>query len=424
MYPEFAYSRAMQLILAAISFVTAYIFIYSIANLILQLYGEQATAKQKRVFAFWVGVVLDSGWVYTVYFIGGMVSFSDTVYFLVVTANPLFACLYYVIGIRVLKLSQVRSIKLMGYVYVYFISTKSLSRVINSVWFAQQSGRYNYMLDAFGRITFCVVFLVIFWVMRYIIKRDNRVIELRDNLFINLYKELWIHFAKAVAIYLFMVFVPLLVLDKIAANIFVLVVCTLGLTLTIVSDLFKAAKNTVENNLAYIGFLSKAISITYMGDAIDLDRKANQNLSLISILMDKCECAKKMEVKLKIELNSDLNEFYIRNVDVCKIVDTMLDNALKAAAVSEQKWVSFMVAPKSKKRKLFIVSNSIAPSFASAANCQHRGKSFSVVWKTIRNYGNCIFHVTYYKQEMLAYLETKQRESYSFFPRILNTESQ
>lgn len=412
MYPEFAYSRAMQLILAGISFLTAYIFIYFIANLILQLYGERASVRQKSIFALLFGVVLDSGWVYLIYIIGGMKSFSDTAYLLIVTSSPIFALLCFCIGIKLFKLSPIRSIKLMGYIYMYFISIKSLSRLVGSIFFVQQPGPYNYMQDAFYRLTFCIVFLAIYRGTQYIIKRYNYVIDLRDNLFINLKKELLIYFIKAALMYLFAVGVPLIVKERIAANVFVFAVFVLSMALTIMRDINMSLKNKVKDNLAHIAILTKGISVTYMGDAVNLKDKINANPSLILILLSKIEYAKKMDVKISVTLLSRLNSFHINNVDVCMVVDCLLDNAIEAAALSEQKKVSFAIKSKSSSEKLIVISNSTkAPVCTESivfSGITHGEDGIATVRKIASKHGNCIFHLSYYDYMLTAYFAMRE----------------
>ena len=423
MHSEFAYSRFMQMILAGLSFITAYIFVYCITNLILQMYGETSSTKRKGIFAFLAGVVLDSAWVYAVYFLGGRQSFSIPVYSLVVTTNPITALLYYFIGTKVLKISPARSIKLMGYVYLYFVTVKSLSRLVGSIFFIQPSGRYNYMLDALYRITFLFIFLGIFFSTQYVLAHHKNVRKLKVNLFINHKKEMALYLIKATAIYLFAVGTHIVVTEQIAANMITLFVLMLTLALTIIWDLYGAMKIEAENNTVHINTLSKRIVSVRQGEFFDLTTIINENPLLISTLIKKREYAEKLNVQMRIILNSCLQNFHIDNADICKIIDCLLDNAIETAAVSENKIVSFTVESKADRGKLCIISNSTTVPVdtgkiifrGALAEKQHYGKGHDAVSNLVAKYGNCIFHMVYYNYQMSAYLEMKPTNLYRLF---------
>lgn len=454
MYPEFAYSRAMQFVLAMISFISAHIFVYCIANVILFIHGEKATSKQKHIFAFWVGGILNTAWTYAVYFIGGMNSFSQTVYALVVTPNPVFALLYYLIGEKVLKLPPLRSVKLMGHVFIFYIIIKSFNRLLGSILFTQPSGRYNYMVDSFQQITLFVVILAIFFVANRALKHNANILALRDSLFVNFKIELAIYFAKSTMIYLIMVMVPMFIPNNIMANLVVFAVLALILALTILLDMYGASKNDVANKDAHISVLSKSIDEfsgvkhdfynilqTYggylevenldglrqyhqsllnltvrTGEATDLRQKMNENPALVSLLIDKCDYAERMSVKASIELHSSLCDLSIDNIDVCRAVGCLLDNAIEAAAISEKKKVSFAVEPKQNGGKLLIISNSTASPVDTnqillsgvTSKPGHLGKGLVIVREIVGRYGNCTFRLAYYHYEFSVYIEIRQ----------------
>lgn len=416
MYPEFAYTKAMQLILAIVASSINFIVVYLIANLILLVYGERAGVRQKSTFAFLIGIILNTAWSYAVYFSVGVQSFSPTVYSFVVNPNPIFALLYYLIGIKVLKLSPVRSIKLMGYVYMYYMLIKSLVPMLASIFFVQQPGRYNYLLDVFKNLVIFVVFTGILFATKIALQYNKKVIKLRDNVFINLKKELVIYTVKSTIIYFLLVCVPLFFQEKIVINLVIFIVFVLLFSFFILWDMYIYKKNDVENKNAHIGILLKGILTEHDGDISEITRRMNENPSFLSILVNKCIYAEKMKVKMSVALKSRLDDLYIDNVDACIVVACLLDNAIEAAAVSQQKIVSFAIGAMDYAGKLIIINNSTdAPvdtdkilNQSIKSKYDHHSKGLATVRNIISKYGNCAFQLTYNSNSVSAYFQLKQ----------------
>jgi len=414
MYSEFAYSRTMQVILAVMTFIFTFVFIYLIAILILHIFGEKADRKQKAVFAFLVGGVLNTIWAYAIYFIGGMRSFTPTVYALVVNPNPIFALLYYIIGVKVLNIPPMRSIKLMGHVYLYYAIVQIFNRILNTLFFVQATDRYNYMLDAACQFTlFCVIWMI-YLATKYLIKRYNYTIDL--NLFIDFKKEMALYILKATFIYLMIVGIPLFISNQIVANLIIFSIFILIFLLTNLWELYESVKNEVGYKDEYIRVLSRDNADSHEEDSY-LHKSMRENPSLISILIGKCDYAKKMNVKLSMKLLSRTDNFYINNIDICRIVDCLLENAIEAAAASERKSVSFTVGSRSSGEKLIMINNSTATPAETnkiifrgkTTMYERQGKGISTVRKIVSKYDNCTFKTTYHHYDVSTYLEMKMQ---------------
>jgi len=410
MYSEFAYSRTMQVILAVMTFIFTFVFIYLIAILILHIFDEKAGRKQKAVFAFLVGGVLNTIWAYAVYFIGGMRSFTPIVYALVVNPNPIFALLYYIIGVKVLKIPPIRSIKMMGHVYLYYVIVQIFNRILNTLFFVQATDRYNYMLDAACQFTLLCVVWIIYLATKYLIRRYNYTINL--NLFIDFKKELVLYILKTTFIYLMIVGLPLYISNQIVANLIIFFIFILIFLLTNLWELYQSVKNEVGYKDEYIHVLSRDNANSHE-EVSYLQKRMKENPSLISILIGKCDYAKKMNVKLSMKLLSRTDNFYINNIDICRIVDCLLENAIEAAAVSERKSVSFTVVSKSCGEKLIIINNSTTLPVETnkiifrgiTTIYERQGKGISTVRKIVSKHGNCTFKTTYHNNDVSTYLE-------------------
>lgn len=456
MYSEFAYSGTMQLILMLFSFSYCYTLMFFIAKLILRIYGEEASFKQKSIFAFLAGTVLLSLLVYVVYFIGGMASFDRVTYVLMLAPNPICALLYCYIGIKSLKLSPLRSIEMMGNVYLYFSCVHSVTMLIGSIFFIQNAQRFNYLLDAAMYMCNLVIFLVIFKLTWHLIDRKPDLIISKADRFAHPKKDLLVFFLKALFIYFVEVITPLTIPNPIAANAVIVVVLLLFFSTTLLLNMYQHAKADVRNKDAHIsslikssddfravkhdfynilqtynGYLSlgdleacKAYHASLMhittqaGALLDLGHRMSENPALVSLLVDKASRAEEAGVHMSIDINCSLANFPISEVDICRVVACLLDNAIEAAGESEQRRVSFIVDPKETYSKLIIITNSTAqppdttqmfvPGVSSKAG--HQGVGLNNVRKIIERYANCTFQLNYYNHEMTAYLELAKNE--------------
>ncbi len=452
MFPEFAYSLWMQLILAAQTFITNTFIMYLIANLILKLSDVKASAKQKFVFAFWIGAVSYQLFIYAVYLIGGMASFSPIVYAMVVCPNPIQGCIYYFVGVRVLKLSPVRSIKFMAYFFAYFIFISNITRLVTALW-PIETDPYNYLQNAMRQAVYLIIVCAVYFLTKYIIKKARLRVRLADKIFIDIRKERAVYVAKLVFLYALTTFLPIVINDNIAGSVIVILFLIFFIALNIVLDLLGAVKAESENKEVHINTLSGAlnefgavkhdfynilqsyngylelgdldrlkkyhssvISITKAaGDSVDLGRRMKENPAFISLLAGKAEYAESSGVKMTVALKCSAENLYIDDMDICRCIACLLDNAVEAAAVSEKKSVFFTLESKSDESKLIIVTNSTAEqvdiSKISAAGVTskqgHRGLGLPSVKKTLAKYGNCTFNMTYFNYEMSAYIELR-----------------
>ncbi len=454
MQPEFAYSTTMELFLAIQTYITHAILMYLIANLILTISNEKASFKQKLFFAFWIGCVFYTSIIYGCYAFLGDSLLIPIIYALVTSPNPILGYLYYIVGCKILKLSPVRSIKLMGYFYAYFVFITNIMRLLIALMPIETSPRYNYLQNAERLAVYLIILFVIYFLTKYVIIKTKLKVRLVDSVFIDLKKERLIYLAKILFLYTLTTLLPMGINDNIAGSVIVILVLLFFFALNIVHDLFASLKVELENKEVHINLLSKAandfsgikhdlnnILQTYSGylelgsleglkkyhssvihlavsagNSLDLSRKMEENPAFISLLASKLEHAEKTNVAMTISLLCNTNDLYVDSLDICRCVACLLDNAIEAAVEAEQKKVCFTLEQKPDGSKLMIITNNTAKqvditSVGTAGVTSkkgHRGLGLNNVRKILSKYGNCAFNITYYNFEFSAYMELRR----------------
>ncbi len=451
---HFAYSFEMQLLLAVQSYFTNTLITLLIANLILTLANQEASMKQKLKFAVWIGAVFYTTYIYLAYFIMGMVSFSPTAYILVVGPNPILGYLYYYIGVRTLNLSPIRSIKLMGYFFTYFVFIVNVMRLNIAFMPIETFPQYNYLQNAGRQGVYLIIVIVIYYLTKFVFNKTKLTVRLADRVFIDIKRERIIFLLKLLFLYSISTFLPMILRDNISGSVIVILILVIFFAYNIVLDLFASTKLELENKEVHINILSKAVNefssvkhdfynilqtyngylevgnldllkkyhasvislTTNAGNSIDLSSRMDENPSFISLLANKLEYAERMKVEMTISLQCSAEDLYIDNLDLCRCVVCLLDNAIEAASLSEAKKVFFTLELKNDDSKLIIVTNSTAeavdiPKISIAGNSSksgHQGLGLANVRNIMAKYGNCAFYMTYYNFELSAYIELKR----------------
>ncbi len=452
MFSEFAYSGTMQFILMIFSFLYCFTLMFQIAKLILRIYGEEAGFSQKALFAFLTGTVLLSMLVYVVYFIGGMVSFDKTTYIFMLAPNPICAFLYCYLGIKILKLSPIRSIEMMGNAYLYFSVIHSITMLIGAIFFVQPDAqRFNYLLDATMYACNLIIFLLIFWVTGRVIDRKPELPIFKTDRFANPRKDLLVFALKAFFIYCVEVIAPLVIPNIVVADTVIVIVLLLFFAATLWMSMYQHVKADVRNKDTHINALIKSLDefraikhdfynilqtysgyfaienyqgckkyheslvhiTTQAGDSLDLSHRMSENPALISLLLDKRTLAEQMKIHMNISIGCPLSDLPVKEIDICRVMACLIDNAIEAANDSEQRRISLIATPKKDNSKLVIITNSspeppdAAQMFAAGMSSKkgHQGIGLNNVREIIDRYANCAFKLSYYNFEMTAYVE-------------------
>ena len=456
MYTEFAYSTQMQLILAAIVFIQQFVFIYFIADIILRVYKEHAESARVAVYACLCGTVLHCAWIYGHYFLMGAKDFPPFLYLVITTPNPGFAILYYIVGVKALKFSRVRSFSFMGKVYLFHMLTKSINRLIKSIYlsaYPSEPGRYNFLEDAIIQILCMVFFMLVYGALRLMLKYGMiRATQDYYNVFINFKREWFVYIMKCTFVYAAYITIPYITGDS-YDNTVLVIILLLFYAFMVYYEYNRALNIDISNRDAHIKTLAASLEEadgvrhdlrnilnTYGGyielgmldglrayhaktvkkllpmDSRELSGRLEENPAFVSLLESKVSYAVSMGVKLRFNINGSLSDFFIDNLDLCRIIGNLTDNAIEAAAESERKIVGITFEAKGEDDKLIVVMNSTKGPVnidrvlmhGETTKAGHSGIGLTNVRKIVSQYGNCAFRITYYEKEFAAYLELKK----------------
>ena len=340
MYQGFPYSTQMQIILAAVTFTETFVSMYLLSNIILEALGISATKKQKMWFAFVTGTLMQNVLVYGLYFLRGGVSFNFWLLQSVVTPNPIFGLMYCYSAHKIFRLSPARSIKLVSYIYLFWIATKTFSRISGAIFFIQDEIRYNYLIDALQQVTYFIVFFCVYLFAMHIVRRRRICLHLEDKMLFSKRKEICLFFIYATAAFAIRFIPPLILVESAIAFILSLVILTLFTVIKILLDIGAYNRQTISNHEAHISALFNGIeemrglkhdfnnilhtysgylalkeysrleqyhaslvsAASHAGAAVELAQKMQENPAVIALLINKLEYADNKNVKLILSL--------------------------------------------------------------------------------------------------------------------------
>jgi len=404
------------------------------------------------MFAFITGILLHSVVVYGWYLLGGMESFNFITLLFFVTPNPIYGILCYFIAQKIFKLSPVRSVKIVSYIYLFWIAAKTLSRIYGATLFIQNEVKYNYLKEAFQQLTYLLTFFIIYRAIMHIIESRRLNFSFVDNMFFDKKKELLLFLLKATFAFAVRFALPLMIEEQAIAFILALVILIMFIIINICFGVMAINRQTISNREVHISVLfngmeemrgikhdfnnilhtysgylelkeyerlekyhaSLVSATSHAGSVMELAQKMQENPAVVTLLISKLEYAESMKVDLKVSL-CKLDNLYIDNMDVSRILACLLDNAIEAAHDSEQRKVHIVMESKANDSKLIIITNSTACEIepnvilnGGTTKAGHEGIGLSVVRKILAKYGNCTFQMKYYDHELSTYVELKE----------------
>lgn len=450
-FPAFAYYKSTKLILALVTCSVEFLLMFMVAGLILAVFKVEATKKQKALFAFLCGTVLQSGWTYGIYFLHGAISFTATQFILITTPNPIAALLYCWLAIKIFRLSPVRSIKIMSYVYLFWSLNKNVINLLGAFLFRQTHGHWNYLLDIIQQSTAFVFCFGIYSLVIYLMKRKIINVSFADNRFFHQKKEVLFYFLKVSFIYAVSVSFPIFMSNTKESTFIAFLVNVLFFTTAVGIDIRRYYRQGIENNSIHISTLFNGLeafrgikhdfynilqtysgyieigememlkkyhnslveATTYAGASMELSQRLHENPAFISLLINKLGYAAHLNVQLHYSLQCDLSEFYIDNMDMCRMFACLLDNAIESAVNSAEKRIYLSIERKTNNSKLLIITNSTEAvvdvdeilHHGITSKEGHSGIGLTTVRNIIGQYGNCTFQIKYFNYEVSAYVE-------------------
>jgi len=455
MYSDFAYSVQMQIVLAIITFTESFCSMYMLSNILLAALGLMASKKQKMLYAFITGTLLQSALPYALYFLGGCVSLDPALLLFLLTPNPVLGVLFYIAAERIFRFTPARFAKLAGYVFLCWIAVKTINRISGSLFFVQDETSYNYMKDAIQQVIYFIIFTGIYQLVMSSIRKGHISLSFVNKLFFNKRREYILFYFGSTFVFAVRFFLPLLITDQVIAYCLSLVIILLFIAINICWEFITNHRQTIANHELHISALLKGLddlrgikhdfnnilhtysgylemkeyenlgryhaslvsALSHAGNEGDLARRMQENPAIVTLLMQKAEYAEKKKVRLTLSLQCKVDDFYIDNMDLSRVLSCLLDNAIEAASESEPRRVDITVKPKTVNSKLIIITNSMSSMVALGLVQQsgistkqgHEGMGLAIVHHIIGKYGNAVFHMECYSDEFSAYLELKER---------------
>jgi len=286
----------------------------------------------------------------------------------------------------------------------------------------------------------------------YSVRRGTLSFSFVDNIFFNKKKEFFLFFSKASFAFAIRFALPLILTEQAVAYVLALIILMLFILLNICLDNIASNRQTISNHEVHISVLfngmeelrgikhdfnnilhtysgylelkeyerleryhdSLVSATSHAGSVLELAQKMQENPAVVALLISKFDYAESKNVNLRVSLRCDLDNLYIDNIDITRILACLLDNAIEAADGSEQRKVFVSMESKSKDSKLIIITNSTAAAVepntlltGGTPKPGHEGLGLSVIRKTLSKYGNCTFQMKYYDHELSTYVELK-----------------
>lgn len=456
---NFAYSDTMQILLIVTSCISTLLFGVFTTNILLLIYGETASLWRRALFVFLAGTLMNDLWIYGIYYMGGRQKFSPLVYNLVTIPNPVFAIFFFLLGVKILRLSPYRSIRLMANAYIFIMVIRIFQWMLSQFFFSQPGERYNYMIDAVALVLCTGLYALLYMGFRKYVRVSQFIIRLTDGTQTRpLWSEILILIAKSSTVYCFLVFYPIYAntnTDLYMPVMFIFLLFILGFNLLndgIISSKMESANkaahmkmlnNVVDgfsemrhefNNIlqTYEGYIAtenyeklkeyhrSLFKFTVLLNESDLlNKKFAENPALIALIMQKQKAADARQINMQINITCNIENLYIHELDLCESVEHLLDNAIEASKESVKKWVSFSMEEKADGSKLIIISNStrdavdIARSSRQGATSKkgHLGMGLNHTRKILGKYPNASFLVSYYDHEFTAYINVSSNQA-------------
>lgn len=464
-YPDFAFATSTQIVLFFVNITVTTMAYYWGANLLLENGEQKVNFKRKLYFSSISAILLHILVVYGFSFVNGWLTHAhrlDIGPFIGMT-KTMFPFAYFVLywlGIRVLNLSPIRSIRMMQFAYVYYVCCILGMKVVSQTLFVRQSDPrgWNFLRDIYVLILGAVVIYILYRAVYYAANRLKFSIMFSDNMTVkSIPAELGKNFLICCVIYGSVTAIYYYSgLDNIHCLLLLLVFMSY-LVLSVLLEYVKIYRQNLDNRDEHITALNQSIEEfrgikhdfnnilqTYSGyltikaydqlnnyhqrmvgttlfaeNYLDLSQRIPENPSFFSLLIKKLEYAHLREASFEVMVICEMTQVYMNELDFCRIMSILLDNAIEESQNGSQKRIGFSAQRKLDDSLLFILSNDtveeievddiFTPGFTTKPG--HSGQGLPQVRKILSRYGNCTLNITCYKKNFTAYLEIKPKDA-------------
>ncbi len=449
-FTEFSYSRQMEAILTIVAIGSTIMLFYLVVKILLKIYDENVSLMRKVLFII-PACIFYTVTIYGTYALYGFKSIPNVILLIITLPSPILAALCYFLGIKALKLSNVKSINVVRQSFFYMLVTININAFIRRTFFHFRLP-YNYFIDAISLLLCDIIYILFYFLIVSYVNKNGIIIRINDSIKIKNWKfEIVTSFLIIILVYLVIVYI--IIINKLQG--FEPIVVVIGLLLLLLTDINLGYNRALKNEFiikdSYINSLSNSIDSfntlnkefkdaldsydTYIKDdnlealksyheslikktmltneKIELTKKMSQNPLLVSTLLKKLEYASSCNVLFFMPVLCSLENMYIDDLDLSIVLSNLLDNAIEAAAISLQRRVSFSIKEKDAECKTIIISNSTKDDVdidkitlqRISTKEGHNGLGIIQVRNILRKYWNCSLHFNYYKNEFSVYVE-------------------
>ncbi len=451
-YMDFAYTRAMEVILFLMVNAANFIYAYIVVSVFLALFAVQISRARMLFFAFLL-VAFQVLTIYVPYALNGFRGFGVYEY-LLATPNPIVYLIQYFIVNRMFKISKHRMINMMFCIYLFSLLILCLSRIVNFAFFQQSSARYNYMIDAGSAVVGAAVNVALYRILIRFFRKKSVVVKMTDNVFPgSIVKTVMVLFGIMVLAYAGVSAAQVHYENDALAMLLVTNIIVLAIVVAIQRLKLNADEINLQNNAAHINTLNSVITGfravkhdfynilgTYSGyitlddlkglkqyhekltsttittgDQLDIAKKMDQNPALCALLIQKGERAEKLGVTMNVALHCPIDGMAIDNFDLCRVLGNLLDNAIEAASETQTRSVSFSIEEKQFGDKLIVITNAAKENIdvsritelGYTTKAEHSGIGLAQVRDIISRYQNCALNFVCYGLQFSAFIEIR-----------------
>ncbi len=349
-----------------------------------------------------------------------------------------------------LKFKPLHALEIAVYTYLYFQTISGVTRLVGAVFFTQDAAAIDYTkYVAMYAVNFLVANVFFLWMHYTLVHRPSLLIVKgmdvampQKNLAFAIFQACFIYLCAA----LIMILIPKTIVGSTISLIMLVLFSAFSITVNSnrnanaeiraneeqlqsifqSMDQFGAVKHDFYNILqTYNGYFelgdleackqyhqSVVNMTTATGNLLDIGRHSGENPALVSLLINKHDRAGGMHTRLDISLGCPLSELPIVDVDICRVVSCLLDNAIEAAAESKEKRVSFAIAWDENRAKRMVVTNSCIGPINLSSVCApgvtskngHQGIGLSSVTRIMARYPHCQLDMRCTDKEVMAVL--------------------
>ncbi len=148
------------------------------------------------------------------------------------------------------------------------------------------------------------------------------------------------------------------------------------------------------------------------GDFLSLIEVLKSRIAIYSLFQSKAEMANKAGITYSINMMCDISNIVLNDLDLCRVLSIVIDNAIEAASLSEQKQINISFEKKDKKTIVFVISNTTKDNvhinkifdYGYTTKQKHSGVGLSQVIHILNSYEHCGYRVNYHDNQFTIFL--------------------